>query len=252
MSIRAIVFDLDDTLYLERDFAFSGFRAVCKQFDSSLGNAGKNYSRCVELFDGPHRSRVFNQLVSERLGKEDLDLVTKLVEAFRSHRPVISLQPDADRALKNLRGRFRIGLITDGPSVTQWNKIDALGLRARIDEIIVTNDLLESDARAVGLGESSMPNEGSVGAGRERGYGKPHPLAYVLMAKRLGVNHAECVYVADNVGKDFIAPNALGWLTVMVRREGALYGESQPCEGGEPSHTLRDLDQLATLLSSPN
>ena len=49
--------------------------------------------------------------------------------------------PDADAALTRLGDRYKLGLITDGPPVQQWSKIDALGLRSRFDEIIVTGDL---------------------------------------------------------------------------------------------------------------
>jgi putative hydrolase of the HAD superfamily len=52
---------------------------------------------------------------------------------------------------------------------------------------------------------------------------KPSPTAFSLMMNRLGVAGHECIYVGDNPVKDFLAPNELGWLTVMISREGGEY-----------------------------
>jgi putative hydrolase of the HAD superfamily len=58
--IRAIIFDIDDTLYPERDYVLSGYRAVADAFAGRLGEADAVHARMVALFDTPHRGRVFN------------------------------------------------------------------------------------------------------------------------------------------------------------------------------------------------
>ena len=95
-------------------------------------------------------------------------------------------------ALKN-QG-VRIGLITDGCSVQQRNKIEALGLRRWIEE----EDIIISE---------------------EFGSGKPALANFEYFMKRYPECH-DFTYVGDNLKKDFIAPNALGWQTVCLKDDG--------------------------------
>ena len=223
--IRAVVFDLDDTLYPERAYAFSGFAAVAAAFEDRLGDRSESVAAMQRLLDTEHRPRVFNALLAQRGLREELHLVNRMIQVFREHRPSISLHADADAALTRLTGRHKLGMITDGPAASQWAKIDALGVRDRFDEIIVTADL-----------------------GPE--YAKPNRAAFELIAQRLGVEAACCAYVADNPAKDFIAPNALGWRAVGVRRPDGIYRDTPVADGGSPSRVIDSLDALPALLSA--
>ena len=118
--------------------------------------------------------------------------------------------------------RFQLGLITDGPHRTQSAKIDALGIGGFFGSMILTG---------------RWPEE----------FAKPHPRAFEETATRLDVAHGECTYIADNPAKDFVAPNALGWLTICIRREGGIYLDSPAAPGGEPLHvvdSLRAIDEI--------
>ena len=220
-STRAIVFDLDDTLYPERAFAFSGYEAVAREFADRLGApTGALVSRMRELFDTPDRGRVFDVVVTEASAADVEGLVPAMIETFRTHSPIISLHSDADAALTRLGRHCRLGLISDGPLQMQNNKIDALDLRPRFNEIILTDEW-----------------------GRE--YWKPHPRAFEEMSRRLGVPPAACTYVADNPAKDFLAPNALGWQTVFVRRLDGIYANLPAPERGQAGSVVATLDALA-------
>jgi len=216
---RAIVFDLDDTLFPEWQYAFSGFDAVSRAFADRLGPVEAVAARMRTLFGTADRRRVFDVIVAERGIREGDALVARMVEAFRGHRPAIALYSDAVSALNRLRGRCKLGLITDGFSVAQHAKIDALGLRDRLDAVIVTDDL-----------------------GRE--FWKPHPRSFEVMADMLNVAPDACTYVADNVEKDFVAPNALGWDTVWVLRPDSVHADDPVADGGEPRRTIGSLDEL--------
>lgn len=223
-AIGAIVFDMDDTLYAERSFVFSGFAAVASAFAAELGDPALAAAEMRTLFDSEDRRRVFNAILERRgVGGQQAALVPRMVKVYRSHRPSIEFHADAAAALSRLRPRYRLGLITDGPALMQSVKVEALGLGERLDEIILTDAL------------------GS-------GFGKPNKKAFELMAERLGVEASVCVYVADNAGKDFVAPNALGWLSVKIERSDGLYGVLAAAAGGEPRVTIGSLDELDGLL----
>lgn len=189
-----IVLDLDDTLYLECDYVRSGFHAVDhwlkihRSIDDFFGDAWS-------LFESGKRRTIFNMVLESR-GLFDADLVKELVDVYRSHMPLITLEQDAGEFLRN-RHKEELALITDGPAVTQWSKIKALNIEKYVGTIIVTDDL--------------GPD-----------YSKPNPEAFKRVQGSLP--GSACVYIADNPRKDFIAPVSLGWMpSIRVRRSGSLH-----------------------------
>jgi len=220
---EAVIFDLDDTLYSERSYAFSGFDAVANAFAGRLGSAGEMAALMRQLFDSAHRSRVFNEVLRQRGLGDDPAMVAAMVTAFRTHAPNIQLYADADAALTFWRAHGKTGIISDGLVIMQRAKILALSLSARVDEIILTDEL---------------------GAD----FAKPSPKAFETLAARWGVDHGRCVYVADNPAKDFIAPNALGWRSVRVVRADGVYRDHPIAPGGAPHDTIASLAKLPDLL----
>ena len=92
--MRVIVLDMDDTLYLERDYAYSGFRAVGNWVASQFGRTGFA-DLCRSLFDAGVRGTVFNQaLLRFGLGSDEL-IVRQLLTVYRTHYPAIQLLPDS-------------------------------------------------------------------------------------------------------------------------------------------------------------
>ena len=233
--IQAVVFDLDDTLYPEREYAWSGFRAVAAAFTEELGDRDDTVADLQRLFDSQHRARVFDALLKERLGEVDQSLVARMVEVYRRHSPIITPYADVDAALTRLRNRCKLGMITDGRPEAQWAKIDALQLRPRFDCIIVTGDLKHDSVEAA--------------AAPPQSFSKPHRRAFEEMARHLDVLAGGCVYVADNVTKDFVAPNALGWVTVRIARADGVYCDAVCAEKGEARHAIKSLDELDAVLS---
>ena len=216
-----LVFDLDDTLYLERDFAFSGYRFLDSLLTARFGTTGFE-AVCRELLDSGEK-RVIDRAL-ERIGMSgESELSSELIAAYREHSPDISLLPDSVRCLQRHRNREPLGLITDGLQRTQAAKVKALGLEKIIAHICLT---------------------GSLGPGR----GKPHPEAYRLM-ERLGGPSTSYCYVADNPAKDFVTPKAMGWTTVQIIRLGAIHSPEAPDEDHAAHFKIESLDQLDALLA---
>jgi putative hydrolase of the HAD superfamily len=219
-----LVFDLDDTLYLERDFAFSGFHAVGEWVQATMGIEA--FSRqCEVLFDTGRRGRIFDEAL-EMLGiARDEKLVAELVDLYRNHPPTITLAPDAQRYLSKDDNKSRRAIITDGPAATQMGKIRALGLDRLVDHLICTDVW-------------------------GRPFWKPHERAFEAVETWSGAAGAQLVYVADNPTKDFIAPRRRGWRTVQIVRPGRVH----LVEAAEPSHgahaVIESFDQLDACLVS--
>ena len=190
------VLDIDDTLYLERDYVRSGFIAVGRWL-AETQNIEDFFEHAWALFESGARGNIFDTVL-EDLGFFNKDLVSELVCFYRAHHPDISLQADAIEFLKEHK-QDDLAIITDGYSCAQREKIRALNLEQYVDKIIVTDDW-----------------------GKE--FWKPNPNAYILAQGRCSPK--ECVYIADNPLKDFEAPVKLGWApSVRIRRKESLHYE---------------------------
>lgn len=216
---RAIVFDLDDTLHSERAYAFSGFAAVAGEFEQELGSAAQLEARMRALFATSDRGRIFDVIIDETGHHDTPGLLKRMIEAYRTHAPSITLHADADAALTALRATCKLALITDGYSPSQHAKIDALNIRSRLDLLIVTDDW-------------------------GRAFWKPHPRAFEEVQTYLNVAPERCTYVADNPAKDFFAPNALGWKTVRIERPDAVHLPITPPPGGAANRVITTLADL--------
>ena len=188
------VLDLDDTLYLERDFVKSGYQAVDvflakeKSFHGFFEFAWNEFVKGNTLY-------VINRFL-EKKQCSSMNLLQCAIDIYRNHNPSICLLPDAIEFFsKNLPENC--ALITDGYAQTQWNKINTLGLHEKIKKIVVTGEW-----------------------GKE--YWKPHPRAYFEVQQDRPAG--QCVYIADNPQKDFRSPTALKWhKSFRIRRRGALH-----------------------------
>lgn len=197
----AVFFDLDDTLAFELDFIKSGFRAVDKQLAPELAPFVEPGE--IELvMSGAADCRMnhydalqgFLESVLPETNDDRIDTVIKKAVAIcRSHMPDYGykLRDGAKEMLRNLQDRgIPVGLITDGRSLTQRNKINALAL----SDLIPDNMILISE---------------EFGSGKETD-------AIFRHADGLFPADTKIIYVGDNPAKDFFFPKQLGWETIRV------------------------------------
>jgi putative hydrolase of the HAD superfamily len=194
-SIKAVVFDLDDTLYNEKDFVYGAFLEVALYLSKKYNlKHNELYKYMIEILNIHGRGKIFN-IICEKYGlNEDIQY---LIDRYRNAKPKLSLYEDSIELLNKLKGKYKLGLITDGMASVQWNKIKALHIEHYFDKIIVSDDL-----------------------GKE--YWKPHIKTYELMAQELKVSKEECIYVGDNPNKDFYGAKKCGYKTIrLIRKEGS-------------------------------
>lgn len=220
-NLDGLVLDIDDTLYLERSYVVSGFRAVGAWLAEARG-VNRLAETALRLFEEGVRGNIFNRALIELGVDPAADLVADLVNQYRCHEPDIELLPDAQALLdvSLLRG-LPIAVITDGPAESQRAKVAALGIASVCDPVIVTSDH-----------DGVRP--------------KPDPSAFALIQERWGITPASLAYVGDNPLKDFIAPHQLGWRTVRVRRRQGLH-EAVP-SGTDVHLETRGLGAIRGLL----
>ncbi|MFQ5873841.1 MAG: HAD family hydrolase [Dehalococcoidia bacterium] len=224
--MKLVCFDLDDTLYPERQFVLSGFGAVAHWVQNQLGMA-HFYRELLKAFDEGIRGRTFN-IALERLGIACSDeLVEALVSVYRLHKPEIQLFADASAALQHLHGRYSLAIITDGILQTQRNKVAALGIEPVFDRIIYTSAY-----------NPPCP--------------KPSAHSYEALMRRFRVEGDDCIYVGDNPMKDFHAPHHLGWHTARVLRTASVRqsscDENSESDYQEADIKIRSLAELSEVI----
>lgn len=171
---RLIVFDLDDTLYKEIDFLKSAYKEISENINS---NDKFLFESMMEWYSD--KKDVF-QILSEKFNMSKLDLVN----IYRNHYPK-ELKTDINLPvfLKKLSKNNKLGIITDGRSITQRNKLKSLKIEKYFDLIVISEEF-----------GSEKPNENN----------------FTIFEQ---FENTQKYYVGDNINKDFICPNKLGWTT---------------------------------------
>ena len=191
--VEAVIFDLDDTLYSEKDYVRSGYSAVAELLFEVDNVEEKLWSAFEE-----GKPAINTVLLDEGIYTEELK--DKCLEAYRSHLPNIKLYVGVVEMLTSLRSKgIKLGIITDGRPEGQRNKIKALGLEEIVDEIIITDELGGTSFR------------------------KPNDISFRIMQRRLGVPFERMIYVGDNAAKDHVAPRQLSMQTVWFDNADGLY-----------------------------
>jgi putative hydrolase of the HAD superfamily len=222
--LRAIVFDLDDTLYPEHAYVMSGFGAVAAWAERNLGIAAEQgFVELARLFDQGVRGNTFDVWLEDHdlLGESS---VRQLTRVYRDHRPRIEPYPGAVELLEELRRSYVLGLLTDGYAPAQRKKLAALGLHRFLKEQLFTDSY-------------------------EDGAGKPSSRPFRIILGRLGADGSEAIYVGDNPLKDFLGARRAGMGTVRVRTEVGIYRDLEPPSPAHaPDYEVADLPFLTDVL----
>ena len=188
-SVKGVIFDLDDTLYSEKEYVKNGYKAVSDYL-------GGGYEEKLWSFFEAGKPAI-DELLKE-LGRENEK--AEVLKVYRFHKPVIHLYPGVAEMIEEMKAKgIKVGIITDGRPEGQRNKLDALGLD--VDDVIITDEL------------------GGVQ------FRKPCDIAFRILMTRWRFNPADIVYVGDNPVKDFQAPRQLGMKSVWFKNADGLYAD---------------------------
>ena len=215
-----VIFDLDDTLYLEIDFLKSAFREISEILSKGFTETSETlYSHMLDCYEtGGHAF----QSVIETYDIQKFN-VTDLVQIYRNQYPNIRLSNTTRDVLDTIKNTVhKIGLITDGRAIQQQQKLKALGIQDYFDGVVISETF---------------------------GSSKPDSRNFKYFETLFGAV-CQYVYIGDNTNKDFIAPNALGWTTVCLKDLGHnIHNQSfQGDVSKQPQHIINDLVELPSLL----
>jgi putative hydrolase of the HAD superfamily len=229
--LRAILFDIDDTLYSTTAFAALARRqavramidagldlpedVLLKELDEVLTEFSSNYEH--------HFDKLLQRLRPSSLARVNSALIVAAGVAayhdtkFRELKPF----PDVIPLLRGLKeAGIRVGVITHGWTVKQAEKLVRLKLVPYLDP------------RAIFISD-------------QIGISKPNPKLYLTAVHDLGLEPNEVMYVGDSPEHDVAPPKSIGMITVWASRAA-----KRPLAGTNivPDHSVASFEELARIL----
>ncbi|MDB4372201.1 HAD family hydrolase [Mariniblastus sp.] len=201
---KAVIFDMDDTLFLESSYVLSGFQAVAEWAESELQlSAIDSLKSLINIFENGARGNIFNLWLEHFNKRSSIELIQTIVKIYREHEPTISPFNEIPSLLNDLSRCFKIGLVSDGFLVVQKKKFAALQLRHFFDAVCFSDQL-----------------------GRE--HWKPSAKPFELVSDKLQTPPENCIYVGDNPKKDFLGARNAGMQSIRIRIPGGQYEALEP------------------------
>ena len=188
-STPYFIFDLDDTLFYEIDFLQSGYRYILKSYPIE----NKRIHLFQEMMEKYHSHENVFEWLAYIFSELEIDITKEdFIKQYREHLPDIKLREDAQEFLSELKNRdIPFGLITDGRSLTQRNKLKALRIESWFKDIIISEEF---------------------------GSEKPDSRNYMFFYEKYP--QSNFYFIGDNTKKDFIVPKQLGWTIYCLKDKG--------------------------------
>jgi putative hydrolase of the HAD superfamily len=216
--LRALLLDVDDTLYSTTAFARRAressvramidaglalpFETVMAELEEVVGEFPSNYDR--------HYDSLLVRLPASALGRVNPAVViaSGVVAYHQTKMRELSASSDALEVLRLLAGRrgLLLGAVTSGVPVKQAEKLVRLGVLKHLDP-------------------------GGIFFAEQMGYSKHNPKLYSQVSRILGFQPGECMTVGDHPVRDVDSPRRAGLLTVLYRGGGKYQyeqGETAP------------------------
>ena len=207
-TIKAVFFDLDDTLFDHRRASLDAIGAVREDNELFSGTPFEEFEReyhrlLEETFERvlagtltieEARKERFRRLVCWCGGTYTPDQVEEMVALYRfEYQKARCSVPGAVALLRYLRPRVAVGIVTNNFAAEQWDKIASCGLQDLIDFMVISEEV---------------------------GRPKPEPEIFFEALRKAECRADEAVMVGDNWGADVIGARAAGIRAVWLNRDG--------------------------------
>ncbi|VVB66275.1 Glyceraldehyde 3-phosphate phosphatase [Candidatus Gugararchaeum adminiculabundum] len=193
MKFKAVIFDIDDTLFPSTEFAEKARKnAVNAMVEAGL-NADEHeaYAQLRKIIEkvGSNYDAHFDDLCEfYKNRKNRAKIIAAGIAAYHNTKSSIRPYPSAARTLLKLRDDgCKIYIASEGIEVKQWDKLFRLGLYLLVDEVFVTAE--------------------------------KNAAFYRGMLKKLKLKGSECLMVGDRVDKDVEPAKQAGIRTALLMHQ---------------------------------
>lgn len=234
-DIRAVFFDLDDTLCAYWDASRKGLRQAIDEADLPI-ETGKVLEAWREVFatfskeiktdawyrhylesGEPTRTEHIRRTLAT-LGIPSEEVAVKISQEYaRLRDKYLVLFPEALPLLRHLKGRYALGLITNGPADIQRQEINTLGISEYFDHIFIE-------------GEFKI--------------GKPHKDIFDAARNVTGNEPHQMLFVGNAFEHDVQGAKNAGWWAIWVNRGEEVDPGTEPRPDAEIVHLFEVCDWL--------
>ena len=226
MNIKAIFFDIDDTLYDSTKLTtMARQNSIRAMIDSGLAERDeeKLYSRLSEIIKkhGSNYPKHYDRLLDELGHGPDPKIIAAGVVAYEHTKDgYLRPFPGVIPTLLKLKEKYLLGVISNGLAIKQWEKLIGLGIH-HIFDVVATSE--------------------------EIGHEKPKPEIFLFAVEKLDTSPEECMMVGDRLDTDIHGGNLSGMKTVHLKK-GKYGGESPGSKGETPDFEIDDFSQITGIL----
>jgi putative hydrolase of the HAD superfamily len=207
MTPRAVLFDLDDTLFDHRRSSRAALAAVHERFAGSVA---------FDLFERHHTRYLEEMHIEVLAGRIGLDEARR--ERFRRVFGALGLTL-TDRETWDAAAAYRAGYV-DARTPMEGARELLAAVHERVRVGVVSNNLLEEQRDKLefcGL----APFVDALIVSEEAGMSKPDPAIFRIALDRVGVSAADAVMVGDSWAADIVGARAAGIRAVWFNPLGA-------------------------------
>jgi putative hydrolase of the HAD superfamily len=232
-ALRAVLFDLDDTLF---DHAF-GARAALSRVHAMHACFGRSPFDAFETAHADHLETLHQRVVA---GEIDIDTARR--ERFRRLFRAADVDPD-DEALRQTAAAYReCYLASRRPVNGALELLKALKPHVRIG--IVSNNLLQEQQEKVRLC-GFEPFLDALVVSEEAGVAKPDPAIFAIALDRLGCDPAGAVMIGDSWANDIRGARAAGLRCIWFNPDARPIPET-----ANNVRELRSFEPVSTVLAA--
>ena len=225
--IKAVFFDIDDTLYDTSGFAKLARKAALQaMIDAGLPLSQQEaYLLLREIIKekGSNYDKHFNILTKRVMGDENPLLIAVGMITYHNVKfALLRLFPDTMSTLIYLKKKdYQMGVISNGLTIKQWEKLIRLGLYHFFDEVVTS---------------------------QEAGSEKPDSKIFQLALERMGCKAEESVMVGNKFSEDILGATEVGMSAILVNSE-LTENEKEIIEiEGLKVDVISDIGQVNTIL----
>lgn len=193
--IKAVFFDLDDTLYDTSGFAKLARRAAINvMIDAGLPLSSDEAYRMLKGIireKGSNYDKHFNVLTKRVFGEEKPLLIALGMITYHNVKfALLRLFPETMSTLIYLKSKgYHLGVISNGVTIKQWEKLIRLGLHHFFDEVVTS---------------------------QEAGVEKPDERIFQLALDRMGCKAEKSVMIGNKFSDDISGAINIGMSAILV------------------------------------
>ena len=221
MAIKAVLFDLDNTLIdfirMKRLASRAAARAMV---DAGLENKDEDLStRFLEFYysHGIESDDAFQKFLEKEFGKAEPRILAAGVNAYLKEKYLhLKPYPGVVETLKALKTEgLKLGVVTDGVRLKAWMRLNAAGLDKYFDVVVTFEDT---------------------------GKKKPAKEPFLKACEELKVKPEECLMVGDWMERDIEGAKAVGMKSVLAKY-GQVIGKKKGAD-----YEIEDIKELLEVI----